>query len=218
MLISPSGTIRFVTSDHKPDDLAEAKRIRSAGGSVSFGRVDGELAMSRSIGDYNYKQSADLKPEEQKVIAEPDCTLLTAESGEKLLICCDGLVEKLTNEQVVQFVMQEYKNNCNDPAAIVSKLLDYSLQRGSKDNMSALLVEFGDGSSYNSGDEFIPGPYSVSEDDKKFVEAYIADAKRHGIAPEKLIKMAKEQEAKRATEKGNKSNNNNNGDHYSDTD
>ena len=163
MLISNTGQLKFVTSDHKPDDNIEAKRIRSAGGSVSFGRVDGELAMSRSIGDYNYKQSTELKPQEQKVIAEPDCTLLTAEIGEKLLICCDGLVEKLTNEQVVQFVINESKLNPNDPAQVVSKLLDFSLIRGSKDNMSAMLIEFTDGTDYNNGDTFIPGPFTDGE-------------------------------------------------------
>jgi serine/threonine protein phosphatase PrpC len=52
---SSSGAIKFVTEDHKPDLPAEAERIRAAKGSVSFGRVDGDLAMSRSIGDWAYK-------------------------------------------------------------------------------------------------------------------------------------------------------------------
>ena len=139
-------------------------------------------------------------------------TQLTAEVGEKLLICCDGIVEKLTNQQVVNFIEEHYKHNNSsnsDPAAIMSKLLDYSLNTGSKDNMSSMLIEFVDNdcSSYTKGNEFIAGSYSGGEDDKKFMDAYINDAKRHGIETDKLMKMGKENEAKWKNEKKNNNNN-----------
>jgi len=34
--------------------------------------VDGQLALSRAFGDYQYKDQADLPPEEQAVTAFPD--------------------------------------------------------------------------------------------------------------------------------------------------
>ncbi|KAL9187295.1 hypothetical protein ACHAXT_001398 [Thalassiosira profunda] len=42
--------------DHKPDDEDEERRIREAGGYVSGGRVEGDLAVSRGLGDYRFKE------------------------------------------------------------------------------------------------------------------------------------------------------------------
>lgn len=41
--------------DHKPDDQIELKRIKAAGGFVADGRVNGNLNLSRAMGDFEYK-------------------------------------------------------------------------------------------------------------------------------------------------------------------
>lgn len=43
------------TMDHKPTVAAEKKRIQEAGGSVMIHRVNGSLAVSRALGDFEYK-------------------------------------------------------------------------------------------------------------------------------------------------------------------
>lgn len=40
----------FSTVDHRPVDAVELQRIQEAGGGVAMGRVDGKLALSRTIG------------------------------------------------------------------------------------------------------------------------------------------------------------------------
>src|SRR5258708_7607743 len=46
--------------------------------------------------------------------------------------------------------------------------------------MSALLIQFTDGTSYNKAAEMIAGPIPENaSEDKKFVETYLCDARRH---------------------------------------
>lgn len=72
-------------------DAGEKARISAAGGFVDFGRVNGNLALSRAIGDFEFKKSADLAPEQQIVTAFPDVvTHDVSEDDEFLVIACDG--------------------------------------------------------------------------------------------------------------------------------
>ncbi|WP_131782140.1 PP2C family serine/threonine-protein phosphatase [Legionella gresilensis] len=51
------GVVRLNSVIHKPKDPLEEKRITDAGGTVSWGRVGGHLAVSRAIGDKYFKKS-----------------------------------------------------------------------------------------------------------------------------------------------------------------
>lgn len=55
-----------MSEDHKPEDYGEKTRIERAGGVVHFGRVEGNLAVSRALGDFEYKDKS-LPPDQQKV-------------------------------------------------------------------------------------------------------------------------------------------------------
>ena len=69
----------------------EKARICAAGGFVDFGRVNGNLALSRAIGDFEFKKNVDLVPEQQIVTAFPDVvTHEISEDDEFLVIACDG--------------------------------------------------------------------------------------------------------------------------------
>lgn len=47
-----------MSEDHKPQNMKESKRIQRCGGFVQFGRVCGVLAVSRALGDFEFKSAS----------------------------------------------------------------------------------------------------------------------------------------------------------------
>lgn len=66
VLVSRNGKVTELSHDHKPDEAGEMQRIRAAGGFVDDGRVQGIIAVSRAIGDWEYKNPAMLDVIEKK--------------------------------------------------------------------------------------------------------------------------------------------------------
>lgn len=48
---SIKGETNALSFDHKPEDPKEMERIEKAGGIVTYGRVNGNLNLSRALGD-----------------------------------------------------------------------------------------------------------------------------------------------------------------------
>jgi serine/threonine protein phosphatase PrpC len=67
--------------DHKPDDEEEERRIVEAGGFVRVGRVDGDLAVSRGLGDFRFKEYQLYQSMGTTVVA--DMPHLTAPNGSR---------------------------------------------------------------------------------------------------------------------------------------
>lgn len=164
-IIDKQGHFRFTTVDHVPDTDGESDRIYRAGGTVASSRVDGELAMSRSVGDFLYKNNLNLPPSEQKVIALPDVNIFTCEEGETVFLCCDGILETCNEQSIESFLSKELKNN--QPAEVLKALLEMCLLYGSKDNMSTILVQLTDGSSVAPTYSFTPGKFRECKDNGK---------------------------------------------------
>lgn len=191
------------TNDHKPTDELERKRIEAAGGTVQLSRVDGQLALSRAFGDRMLKVPMDYPRESRKVCANPDFITVTAEPGDFLFMACDGIYEGdvFTRESVIQWLVEKLKE-VGDPAVACGKLLDECLARGSRDNMSAMIIQFENGTSYHKDEnQYIPGPYYNGENDHKFQEAYLQDARTSGYTLpqalqlyEKMTREAREKE------------------------
>jgi protein phosphatase len=137
-----------MTKDHKPDDPEEKERIERCGGRVERGRVDGSLALSRAFGDRLFKENKDsADPTEQKVIALPDMSTVTVPWGKGAFaaLCCDGVYERnFSNEQIVDFIREKLSLS-KDLAAVAGMVCCEAVRRGSRDNVTCMLVEFADG-------------------------------------------------------------------------
>jgi len=191
------------TSDHKPGRQDEADRIRAAGGSVEHGplggplRVDGALAVSRAIGDFHFK-STGMDPAACKVTALPEVQVVEqCTDGDWLLLACDGVFDVMENEEVHEFISSRIQQGSNgapvDGGKIMVELLRTCLDKGSKDNCTACLVQFGVASSH-AGEgqpqrELIQGPWNQSPPDVQVKYADFFSA--HGFETEaKAIRMS----------------------------
>eukprot|EP01127_Copromyxa_protea_P006060 TRINITY_DN15871_c0_g1_i1.p1 TRINITY_DN15871_c0_g1~~TRINITY_DN15871_c0_g1_i1.p1 ORF type:complete len:372 (-),score=68.83 TRINITY_DN15871_c0_g1_i1:95-1072(-) len=186
------------TTDHKPTDPAERARIEAAGGSVSLQRVDGQLALSRAFGDRLLKTPKDAPSETRKVTSNPEFTQFTANNKDFLLLCCDGIYEAdvFDRQGAIDWVAKRLEGK-EDPdlAQVCAELLDECLVRGSHDNMSAMIVQLKDGTSYNQEKiEYIPGPWFGGDKDTKFQAAYAADALAAGYTLEQAHALRKKLE------------------------
>jgi serine/threonine protein phosphatase PrpC len=53
-VMGKKGKVKDLSVDHKPDTPSEKRRIERANGYVEESRVNGMLALSRSLGDFEY--------------------------------------------------------------------------------------------------------------------------------------------------------------------
>ncbi|VDK40528.1 unnamed protein product [Taenia asiatica] len=137
------GEVGFATTDHKPAHPSEKERIQKAGGSVIVERVNGNLAVSRSLGDYSYKTARDLGPTEQLISPEPEITVIDRqpEHDQMVVLACDGVWDVVSNEDLCR-VVSERMRSVGDLSRVCNEVIDYCLYNGSSDNMSMVLVAF----------------------------------------------------------------------------
>ena len=149
------------TKDHKPDDQKEKERIEKAGGAVFMGRVNGRLAVARALGDFDIKRQTP-----GGLISTPDFERVILENNDILVLACDGLWDVFSNEAVknrlnellaqnIESLRKQYphekpageifaQEGANDEKMklIARALRDDALQKGSRDNVSVMVVQF----------------------------------------------------------------------------
>jgi serine/threonine protein phosphatase PrpC len=132
-VISREGNLVVPLSiDHKPDDEVEDRRIRTAGGFVAGGRVEGDLAVSRGFGDFRFKNLVvvmskpfsgfsnskgteqshpTMEHGDQKVSPIPEITYHERDAlhDEFIIIACDGIWDVQSNIEAVKTVAELFQ-------------------------------------------------------------------------------------------------------------
>jgi protein phosphatase 1L len=121
----------FLTKDHKPDLPEERFRIESLGGRVVFygaPRVEGILAMSRSLGDTSLKPFVSSEPRivEGHLGKENDYAVLAS----------DGVWDVLTNDDAIRIA-----RSVIDPRAASEEISKKAVDRGSTDNITVIVLD-----------------------------------------------------------------------------
>lgn len=149
-VVSRHGKAIEMSSDHKPEDELERKRIENAGGQVTAdGRVNGGLNLSRAIGDHSYKQNKNLSPREQMITALPDVRTLTLDvnSDDFMVLACDGIWNYMSSQEVIDFIRKKMNSDIK-LSKICEQLFDHCLAPNTMgdgtgcDNMTCIIVKF----------------------------------------------------------------------------
>ncbi|KAM3865716.1 protein phosphatase 1L isoform 4-T4 [Diretmus argenteus] len=144
VLCDKDGNAVALSHDHKPYQLKERKRIKRAGGFISFNgswRVQGILAMSRSLGDYPLKNL-------NVVIPDPDIMTFDLDKlqPEFMILASDGLWDAFSNEEAVRFV----RERLDEPHYGAKSIVLQSFYRGCPDNITVMVVKFKSGAGGSS--------------------------------------------------------------------
>lgn len=141
-VMGTAGMTKPLSDDHKPNNEMERRRIDRAGGTVQWKRVDGDLAVSRAFGDFQYKTRPDLPPEEQKVTCSPDLTIHQRTPEDDILIlACDGVWDVLGSEEAVNLAREVLQGGEDNMQRVAEEIVDTALNKGSRDNISAVVVQ-----------------------------------------------------------------------------
>jgi protein phosphatase 1G len=139
--------------DHKPADDTERNRIVEAGGFLTEAqghfRINGNLNLSRSLGDMKYKQNPEKSPAEQMLTANPDITVHEMDQEDEfMIVACDGVWDVLSNEEAVRFVRERLVQG-QTPASVCEQVFDRCIADNPRetrgiggDNMTCLIVQF----------------------------------------------------------------------------
>ena len=119
-----------LTTEHKCTDENEAKRITQQGGTIQKGRVNGQLVLSRTLGDLHVKQHG--------VIALPSISVNTITNDVTFcVIASDGVWDVIDGNYLLT-MSKAYVH----AGEFAKKIVDSAIERGSKDNVSCVVVGF----------------------------------------------------------------------------
>lgn len=141
-VLSTAGNSESLSDDHKPWHENEKSRIIAAGGVVSMKRVDGELAVSRALGDFQYKDDG-LDPKMTKVTAFPDVLIKPRSEGdEAMILACDGIWDVMSTDMCLKTLASYWQIGEKSERLMCEEIMDDCLNRNSRDNMSVCVVMF----------------------------------------------------------------------------
>ena len=100
--------------------------IEAAHWRVMFNRVNGALAVSRALGDFDYKPKGLREP---PVSCMPDVSVLQREPlDEFALIACDGIFDVFKNQELVDVAERLMRLHAS-LVTVANEILDTALQR-----------------------------------------------------------------------------------------
>ncbi|KAK4535324.1 hypothetical protein CDCA_CDCA04G1349 [Cyanidium caldarium] len=146
VLCAAGGDAVPLSQDHSPMVPSEVRRIKAAGGFVNSRGVNGYISLTRALGDMDLKAHASrlfphLNITGNLLIADPDVVVRPiSPHDEFLIVACDGLWCRLSNQEAVRVARTALRRYGGDPKAASLALVHAALAAGSSDNVSVIVV------------------------------------------------------------------------------
>jgi len=154
IVLSRKGKAIELSECHNPKkNEKEGERVTKEGGVIwqhrvghpVFNPVFLSLGVSRAIGDMMFKKSKEMtqdKPSGLTAIPYVRKVEITKEEADFLIIACDGVWDVFEHQEAVNFVQKSLLENNRDPQIVAKLLAQAALDKGSRDNITALVLLF----------------------------------------------------------------------------
>ena len=125
-----NNSIKQITVDHKCSVPEEAERIMNAGGKITKNRVQGQLVLSRSLGDLYVKKYG--------VSNLPDISVNKIDYNIKyVVIASDGIWDVIDEQTVLN--MSKLRKKAEE---FCKELVKLAIEKETKDNVSCIVISF----------------------------------------------------------------------------
>lgn len=128
-LLIEKNNANFISIKDDFSNKDEIKRVESMGAKIIDDRLEGELAVSRSLGDFDLKGKG--------LICVPHVNKFALDSNTRYcILASDGIWDDLGPEDVLKIC-----NEKKEPDDISNEMIKKALESGSEDNISCIVVK-----------------------------------------------------------------------------
>ena len=130
-----------LSTQHTPDVSSEHDRIYAAGGSIVYGRIAGDLNVSRTLGDFSYKLR-EVPPSAQIVSCVPDVVVHDRVANDRFLVLATRSIFRAMEATECGAMVCSAARDGKTPQETASALVQHALERNVHANLSAIVVAF----------------------------------------------------------------------------
>lgn len=127
-VVVSNGAAKRMTVDHRPSEQSEIDRVKAAGGKIFNGRLCGSLAITRAMGDHQFKNDG--------LSATPSVNKYALRPFDKyLLVASDGIWDFISEDLVA--------SHCKDDLTtkqIAKNIIKAAIDSMGQDNISIIVV------------------------------------------------------------------------------
>ncbi|KAK7388560.1 hypothetical protein VNO78_23380 [Psophocarpus tetragonolobus] len=141
-VLSRGGVAIEMSKDHRPLCIKERMRIESLGGYIDDGYLNGQLGVTRALGDWHLAGMKEMNGKGGPLSAEPELKLMTlTKEDEFLIIGSDGLWDVFRSQNAVDFARRRLQGH-NDVKQCCKEIIAEAIKRGATDNLTVVIICF----------------------------------------------------------------------------